>query len=111
MCDIGMSHGDGGWETSVTRWQEREREKRQPIGRLVRATWKHTFARKCNLMQVGRTIWSSCVEAALEYVRLVNDLYSHSPGTRLSNIMLAAAGQADSEATLVYKWGSEQVRT
>ena len=69
------------------------------------------FARECNPMQVGRTIWSSCVEAALEYVRLVNDLYSHSPGTRLSNIMLAAAGQADSEATLVYKWGSEQVRT
>lgn len=54
--------------------------------------------------QVDRTVWSTCVEAALEYVRMERDLH---PGPTASNIMLAAA-EGTHESQLAFRWNDEQ---
>eukprot|EP00277_Geminigera_cryophila_P020804 CAMPEP_0179492062 /NCGR_PEP_ID=MMETSP0799-20121207/66532_1 /TAXON_ID=46947 /ORGANISM="Geminigera cryophila, Strain CCMP2564" /LENGTH=119 /DNA_ID=CAMNT_0021308777 /DNA_START=39 /DNA_END=394 /DNA_ORIENTATION=- len=65
----------------------------------------NTSSKPFNNVKVAKTVWSSCVESALEYTRLINELHS---GSTRSNIMLAASGQGASEAILAYKWGAEQ---
>ena len=58
-------------------------------------------------VSVARTVWSSCVEAALEYVRILHDVRARGAHSPRSNIMLAAAG-GPSEAALAFRWGDEQ---
>ena len=56
-------------------------------------------------IKVGKTVWSSCVEAALEYVRLILDLHC---GSARSNIMLATSDQA-SEPVLAFDWSGDSL--
>ena len=71
---------------------------------LLRVRSSERFCDAPARRQVDRSVWSTCVDAALEYVRLARDLHA---GPTASNIMLAAT-QGTHESQLAFRWNSEQ---
>ena len=71
---------------------------------VLRIRSSERFCDASALRQVDRSVWSTCIDAALEYVRLARDLHS---GPTASNIMLAAT-QGTHESQLAFRWNSEQ---